>query len=73
MTFPVCSQCLKPIMSLGSALTIGDVCMCQSRTRFVWISFDLVTRTGHGVIERVEPERVPDAFQRAFSDGELEL
>jgi hypothetical protein len=68
----VCGRCLKPIMALGGALAVGNVCMCQSRTRIVWVSFDYATNTGHGVIERVEPERVPNVFQQAFEDGELE-
>lgn len=74
MTFPVCGRCLKPIMTLGCALTIGQVCECQqqSRTVFVWTSYDPVTKTGYGELKRIEPAHVPDAFQKAFSDGELE-
>jgi len=76
MTFPVCSRCLKPIMSLGSALTIGQVCACQRPRPYalLLIRVDYAGETGYGIIDGDGSSvSVPEAFQKAFREGELEL
>lgn len=85
MSLAVCSRCLKPVVPSDCTFSVDrrSVCTCPDRPAILSVGFITINATFWNTPEEPPAEKlaevnnerkpVPDAFQNAFKDRELEL